>query len=438
MIRARPHPEERSKAASRMRALRALLRMIALTLALAAIPATAQNVRTTIKPENGIVLGQHVRVMVDVLFPDAMPRPPRVSLPETRGAQILRYETQATTMSERIDGKEHAGQRFEFALYPRRGGTLEVPAPQVTVLDRTGGETGRLSGTPSKIEVAVPAGVDPSKPVVATTALKLDQRWQPDPTGKFKAGDALVRTITRQAADIPGMAMLDLAFAAPPGVRVYVDPPQTDDRVERGDLTGRRTDRVTYVFERGGSFPIDAVVQPWWDLEAGRLRRAQGAGATVAVAAVATPPPPGDRLELWLYAATTAAGLLALLWWAWPRLTAAHAERRARWEASEPRAFRDLQEACRHGDARDVYRAFSAWRRRTDRAATVGPFAEEIESVVFASAAWSPARSRAFAQGLEAVRRAKHSAPTAAVLPPLNPETAVSQVVSQFDSCPAR
>ena len=47
------------------------------------------------------------------------------------------------------------------------------------------------------------------------------------------------------------MAMLDLAFAAPPGVRVYVDPPQTDDRVERGDLTGRRTDRVTYVFERG-------------------------------------------------------------------------------------------------------------------------------------------------------------------------------------------
>ena len=68
-----------------------------------------------------------------------------------------------------------------------------------------------------------------------------------------------------QAADIPGMAMLDLAFAAPPGVRVYVDPPQTDDHVERGDLTGRRIDRVTYVFERGGSFPMPpspAVVGP--------------------------------------------------------------------------------------------------------------------------------------------------------------------------------
>ena len=136
---------------------------------------------------------------------------------------------------------------------------------------------------------------------------------------------------------------------------------------------------------------------------------------------MATPPSSGDRLELWLYVVTTAAGLLALLLWAWPRLKAAHAARRVRWEASEPKAFRDLQEACRHGDAREVYRAFSVWRRRTDRVTAVVPFAEEIESVLFAAAAWSPARSRAFGQGLEAVRRAEHGAAAAGVLPPLNP-----------------
>ena len=33
---------------------------------------------------------------VDVMFPGDMPRPPRVSLPEMPGAQILRYETQAS------------------------------------------------------------------------------------------------------------------------------------------------------------------------------------------------------------------------------------------------------------------------------------------------------------------------------------------------------
>ena len=399
--------------------------VILLALLLGTMPAIAQTVRTTVKPESGLVLGQHVRVLVDVLFPGDMPRPPRVSLPEMPGGQILRYETQATTMNDRIDGQSYVGQRFEFALYPRRGGTLTIPAPQVTVLDRAGEETGRLAGEPTRIEVAVPPGVDPSKPLVATTELTLEQRWQPEPRGTLKAGDALVRTITREAADIPGMAMLDLAFTAPAGVRVYVDPPQTDDRVERGDLTGRRTDRVTYVLERGGSFPIAAIVQPWWDLEAKRLRQAQGVGATVAVAAVVSPPSRGDRLELWLYMATTIIGLSALLWWAWPRLRATRAERHARWQASEEKAFRDLQAACHNGDARDVYRAFSVWRRRTDRSAAVASFAEDIESVVFASADWSPARSRAFVQGLEAVRRAKQRAPASAVLPPLNPATAV-------------
>ena len=31
-------------------------------------------------------------------------------------------------MNDRIDGQEHVGQRFEFALYPRRGGDARHPA----------------------------------------------------------------------------------------------------------------------------------------------------------------------------------------------------------------------------------------------------------------------------------------------------------------------
>ncbi len=397
------------------------MRMMAALLALlfGAVPVAAQTVRTTVKPESGVMLGQHVRVLIDVLFPDDMPRPPRVSLPEMPGAQILRYETQATTMNDRIDGKAYVGQRFEFALYPRRGGTLEIPAPQVTVLDRAGEETGRVSGTPTKIEVTVPPGVDPSRPVVATRELGLDQSWQPQPDAPFKAGDALVRTVTRRAADIPGMAMLDLAFPAPQGVRVYVDPPRTDDRVERGDLTGHRTDRVTYVFERGGSFPIDGVVQPWWDLEGQRLRQAAGQGVTLSVAAVAAPRPSVERLELWLYVATTALGLVALIWWAWPHLMAAHAARRARWEASEPKAFHDLQAACRHGGARAVYRAFSVWRERIGRPLPAS-FAEELEMALFAGAPWRAEQAHSFAARLEHFRPARQQV-ARPILPPLNP-----------------
>lgn len=394
--------------------------IVILLLVLLGVPAVAQTVvRTTVKPESGVVLGQHVRVLVDVLFAGDMPRPPRVSLPEMPGAQILRYETQATTMNDRIDGKDYVGQRFEFALYPRRGGTLEISAPQVTVLDRSGEETGRVDGRPAKIKVTVPAGVDPSRPLVATRELGLDQRWQPEPTANFKAGDALVRIIARQAADIPGMAMLDLAFPAPPGVRVYVEPPQIDDRVERGDLTGRRTDRITYVFERGGSFPLEAVAQTWWDLEGGGLRQATGQGATVSVATVAAPRPASEQLELWLFVATTAVGVLVLIWWAWPRLSAARAARQARWEASEPKAFRDLHAACRHGDVRAVYRAFVVWRQRITSPLPAS-FAEEVEAGVFAGAPWTTEQAHSYVVRLERFRTTRQDLAVRPALPPLN------------------
>jgi len=177
------------------------------------------------------------------------------------------------------------------------------------------------------------------------------------------------------------------------------------------------------VFERGGSFPIDTVVQPWWDLKGQRLRKADGLGATVAVAAVVAPPSSSARLELWLYAATTAAGTLALLLWAWPRVQAARAARRARWEASEPKAFRDLQDACRDGDARSVYRTFTVWRQRSDRATALSSFAEEIESTVFAAAPWSQAQAQSFSERLALARRPTDRKADMIVLPPLNPVT---------------
>jgi hypothetical protein len=403
--------------------------LLALVLMLVAQAAMAQVVvRTTLEPKEGVVLGQPVRVLVDVLFPGEMERPPRVTLPDTPGAQILRYESQATTLNERIDGEPRTGQRFEFAFYPRRGGTLEVPAPQVVTFDRAGAETGRLSGTSMKIEVTVPPGVDPSRPVVAARGFVLEESWRPDPAGTFKLGDALVRTIVRHAPGLPGMAMLDLDFPAPAGVRVYTDPPQTDDRVLRGDLTGQRTDKVTYVFERGGSFPIEAVVQPWWDLSANRLRRAEGKGVTVAVTAVAPAATPRANVPLYVFAVTTVAGLVFLGLWALPRLRFAIARRRAAWAASEAHAFQELENACRGDDLAAIYRAFTTWRRRAANGASLAPFAEEIEGAVFASHPWSHRQSQEFVARLTSERVPQRQRKKGCALPLLNPVNFTGQL----------
>ncbi|WP_296343644.1 hypothetical protein [Reyranella sp.] len=402
--------------------MRALLLLMALLLPM---PALAQTegviVRTTVKPEQGAVLGQHVSVFVDVLFPGEMPRPPQVALGEMPGAQIVRYETQATTMSDTIDGKTYTGQRFEFALYARRGGRLAIPAATVTLLTSNGDVAGHVQGKATDVQIAVPPGVDPSRPVVATDSLTLDEQWQPAPSSPFKAGDAIVRTITRAAADVPGMAMLDLLFTAPPGVRVYVDPPQSDDQISRGVVTGRRTDRVTYVFEVDGSFVIPELVQPWWDLSANRLRRAVGGGATIAVTAAPVTVSPLERTGRWIFAAVTALGMVTLAIWIWPRIARWRATRHAHWLASEAKAFGDLKASCRQNKPEITYGAFVVWRRRLPRPADGAALAEEIEAVLFAGAPWSLNRAEAFAKKAERLRHTAIRQRQVGVLPPLNP-----------------
>jgi hypothetical protein len=350
------------------------------------------------------------------------------------GAQMLRIESQATTINDAIDGQAYAGQRFEFALYPRRGGAIVVPPASVTLLDAAGNETGTAKGVALPLEVSVPAGVDPSGPVIATTRAALEEQWKPPPTTAFKAGDALVRTITREANDVPAMAMRDLAFTAPPGVRVYVEPPQSEDRQNRGDLLGRRVDRVTYVFERGGSFVIPGAAQPWWDLGSKRLRTLRAAAVTAVVAAApAAKKRYWNEPVIWLLsglAVGAALAFIALVRWAWPRLRAASIARQARWLASEPKAFRDLEAACRGDGAAAIYRAFSIWRQRVPTQPVLTSLAVELELVLFGDpdhAEWSLEKSRIFADKLRAARHILRKRETGRAdharrgLPPLNP-----------------
>jgi len=381
-------------------------------------------VRSRIDPQTGAVVGQHVRIMVDVLFKGDMPRPPRVAIGEAEGAQILQTEAQATTMSDRIDGQPYTGQRFEFALYARRGGTIVVPPATVMLRDTKGDEVGTVQGKPLQIAISVPADVDPSAPVVATVKATLEEQWSPAPTTSFKTGDALVRTVTRTAADVPAMAMLDLAFPAPTGVRVYVDPPQGEDSVDRGDLTGRRVDRVTYVFESAGTFEIPAIVQPWWDLNASRLRRAQGAGTIVKVTSVVYA---RSWRQIAMIAAGTAIVVFGFGWWMVPRMRAFWSDRRQRWHQSEVKAFRDLERACGQGDVQAIYRAFVIWRQRSTQPRMLTSLAEGLEQVLFGSdrsPIWTDAESRRFREDVRRARRmVGHSQGIAgrSGLPPLNP-----------------
>lgn len=413
------------------------LAALGLVLLLAPAPTSAQDapaptlpaapdpvVRTTISPPDGAVVGQHIALYVDVLFPGSMPHPPRVAIPDLPGAQVMRFETQGTTLRDTIDGNSYVGQRFEFAVFPRRGGPLTIPPATITLLDRSGDVAGTVSGQRIEEAVAIPDGIDVDTVVVATDKLTLDQSWQPDPSGPFDAGDALVRTITRTAADIPALAMRDLAFGAPDGVRAYVDDPVSQDQNERGTITGKRVDRVTYVFEKAGSFALPEVAQPWWNLADRKAEEAIGAAATITVAA-ATPHP--VRPAIWVTVAALVILATLLIATARRKLRAWRTRHRAEAALAEPAAFQQLTRACGSGDAAAIYAALLTWRSRLPSSwPAPPPDARPLEAALFAGSepAWSRAMAHELLAKLRRYRRTCLDAPAHVappVLPPLNP-----------------
>lgn len=417
-----------------MRALALLLLMAFPMIASAQTPAEPPIIRTALDPTDGIVIGQPVRLNVAVLFPGEMPRPPLVSVPEAAGAQTLRFETQAVTIRDRVEGRDYVGQSFEFIIFPRRGGDITVPAPAITLLAHNGDPAGSAAGTAMRFRVSVPAGIDASGPVLAADKVTASESWSPDPgTARFKAGGAITRTIRRQAAGVPALGMAEFRFTAPDGVRVYVDPPVVEDRSNRGIVDGARVDKATYVFEQAGSYVLPDLSQPWWSLAEKQARVETLPGLTLSVAAPGGSPaePPRQSRFWWLAALVVAAALLSASMLSRSQLSASWRAWLQRRQASEAFARLTLAREARTGEPAAIYRALGNWLERlppADRARVLadvrlGALIAELEGALFsASSNWQPRSGADLARALANLPASSAKAASARnPLPPLNP-----------------
>lgn len=413
-----------------MKYMLALLLALLPRLAGAQAPADSPVIRTTLDPAQGIVIGQPVRIDVQVLFPGEMIHPPLVSLPEAVGAQIFRFESQALTTRDSIDGRDYAGQIFEFVLFPRRGGTIQIPAAKVTLLDRSGAPIGTAQGSATSIAVSVPPGIDASGPVLVADRVEVRQQWAPDPAkAKLVPGGALVRTIRRQADGVPAIGMAEFTFTAPDGVRVYADPPVAEDHSNRGEVTGLRTDTVTYVFERAGSYDLPALSQPWWSLASKQARTETLPGVAVTVATVATTSGLSRFGPEWVVGGVLAlAGiaLLAICGWFFVQTLRSRQEL---YRASAAFAQRRLMKAAETGDPIMTYRALTEWRQRlapadllaADRDPPLSASRDQLSQAVFGGQSWNEAAAKALMRALRGWRLRASAGADAEALPPLNP-----------------
>ncbi|GAU83186.1 BatD family protein [Bosea sp. BIWAKO-01] len=412
------------------------LLLILAVAALAQTPAGVPVVRTSLAPADGIVIGQPVRLHVEVLFPGDMPRPPLVKVPETAGAQVMRFETQGITIRDHIDAQDYVGQRFEFVVFPRRGGDIGIPAADITLLDKSGDPIGSATGESKHITVTIPPGIDASGPVLAASRVGVSESWSPDPASTtFKAGSAITRTIRRQAADVPALGMAEFRFTAPEGVRVYADPPTVEDKVDRGSVEGHRTDKVTYVFEKPGNYILPALSQPWWDTDDRQARTETLAGVTVNVAAATAPsqrPRWQEIMSDWRKLVGPVLGAALLLLASAiirPRLITAWRSRRQRHLASEAFARRRLLRIAGSGDASTTYRALTAWLERLSPenrdAVRREPLITQLERSLFGGkGSWTSQNGAELATLLARLPKTRTHvvAATSPPLPPLNPQ----------------
>lgn len=366
-------------------------------LALAAGVASAQEaqpiVRARLSPAGPVIVGQPVRVVVDVLVPNyflAAPQWPDVLDVDDAIASL--DETARANFTESVSGTTFAGQTREYVVYAQVPGAVAVPPIEVPV--RYALESGQpaeqtLGTSPLSFEARVPDEAADLGYFFATTSFRLTERYEPEPTD-VKVGDAVTRTVTMRAVNSSAILLPPVEFDPLDGLAVYPRAPRVaDSGGERGTARlNERVDAATYVFERDGAVRLPEISVSWWDSAAGRLRTASLPERTLQVAAnpTATPeialpeevtPEQGtdaaestfvDAIRTWWRPLVLALAVLLAAGWVVRRYGSGVVGTLARWRhnrsESEAAFFLRLRRASRGNDPRAVYRAALAWLDR--------------------------------------------------------------------------
>ena len=272
--------------------------------------------------------------------------------------------------SEEVDGESYMTQRHEFAVYTQRSGETVIPAFRVRYSGKktfTSDPEPMEGATPElRFESKRPPGTEAMGVVVSATAMKVQQTWNPLPNGEFKAGDVIVRTITRSAEGTTAMLLPPVSVDAPAGVQVYSGTLDVQDKAERGDASAERTDTIKYQFQQSGRFTLPELTFMWWEPKQEKLESESVAGLEIDVAQAEVATQMIDEEQSgqpsnWM---AVGIGLLVFGFVAWlvhrplVRWMSAWSAHHNRPEAI---AARKLHAACKANDASAVYSALMAW-----------------------------------------------------------------------------
>lgn len=384
-------------------------------LILFATSAVAQEpfVRTKLVPTSGIIVGQPVRLIVEVLVPNYFTGSPDFPEFELENAIVVLPRETPQNSNEQIGGKTYAGITETYTLYPQQPGDFSLPPAQVTVPyanDPPKTTVARVLLPQLTFHTEIPAAAQNLSYFLPTTQLTVQQKWSSQLKG-LRAGDTITRTITVTAMKMQAMLIPPLPFEAPDGIRVYQEEPSVlDQKTDRGEFVqGRRIESAKYFIQKEGDYTLPAIELKWWNLSTNRLVTATL--PAVHFTALANPnyvtelPPEPEpapvaqprhvtlwaRYKFWIRViAPCSIAFLFLFWMIWSYLQPIYRRLRA-WrkerEHSESAYFRNLQLACRRNRALQSYEYFLKWIALAYPGLTVHEFLSRTDDAALLSEA---------------------------------------------------
>ena len=225
-----------------------------------------------------------------------------LEIPDTQIVKLDELQYQ-----RKVNGKDYVVAEVSYAVFPQKSGVMTVPALTWSVSTPATRGYGLNSITRSNAKRYIAESQEVTvKPAPANTSglwlpakhLKLDQHWS-DPTDVVTAGEPITRTISIKGDGIMAIQLPALDVAAPNGIRLYPDQPQTDEVQAASGITSELSQSFAVVAEREGTYNLPALEIHWWNTETNSPEVATLPEETITVLAAAsnntTAPEKSDR-----------------------------------------------------------------------------------------------------------------------------------------------